>query len=220
MSQSTDIYGFVKPRLRGVIHTWSILPFALAGVLLVLSASTRASRAGALVYVLGVLAMFSASAAYHRLPVEPRTRTWLRRLDHSMIGVTIAGTYTPVILMVTSGATLATLLIVLWSGALLSILVAMAWPTSPRAVRSGLYVTVGLSGAAIMPWLLSRGGVAAFACIIAGAVVYIAGAVVYALRRPNPVKGAYEFHEVFHTLVTVAVACQFAGICAIIAERG
>lgn len=219
MSPSTDIYGLEKPKLRGVIHTWAIAPFALAGALLVGIAHDATARTGALVYVLGVLAMLSASACYHRLDVTDDVRRLLRRLDHSMIGVTIAGTYTPVVLLLTSGAARWSLLGVLWGGAVLSIVVATLFPSSPRALRSGLYVAVGLSGAVITPWLLTRGGAAAFALIVLGAAVYIAGAVVYALRKPNPVPGTYEFHEVFHTLVTLAVAFQFAGVCALVINR-
>lgn len=207
-----DVYGLAKPTLRGVVHGWAVVPFAIAGAWLVSAAPSGAARAGTLVYALAVTGMLLASTCYHRLRVSPRTRTWLRRLDHSMIGVTIAGTYTPVVLLAVTGLVRAGLLAVLWAGAVGSMVLAMAKPDAPRWVRSGAYVLLGMSGVAVTPELLHRGGGAAFGLVLAGAGLYITGAVVYARRRPDPVPGVYGFHELFHTFVVGAVAAQYAGI--------
>ncbi len=215
-SSLPDFHGSLKPKLRGVVHTWSVLPMALAGVFLIIASPTTTTRVSVAVYALAVTGMLTASASYHRLRVSDRVRVYLRRLDHSMIGVAVAGTYTPVIALTLTGALRISLLALLWVGAFGTMLVSFSWPNAPSYVRAGVYLALGWAGAVVTPWLWSKGGAAAFTFVILGAVFYSLGAVVYALRKPNPWPTVYGFHEIFHTFVVLAAALHFVAIVFVI----
>jgi hemolysin III len=208
----------MKPRLRGKVHAWAILPMLVAAGFLIAFAPTPTARTSLLVYSVAIVGMLAASATYHRAPVSERARVWLRRLDHSMIGVAVAGTYTPVIVLLLDGALRATLLSILWIGALGSLILSFAWPHAPRLLRASVYLGLGWAGVIVMPWLWTNGGVAAFAFVVAGAIFYTAGAVVYALKRPDPWPYTFGFHEVFHTLVVLAAVSHFAAVTLVVAR--
>ncbi len=213
-----DVYGLERPRLRGLVHAWSIAPMVLAGLVLVAYSPTLEQRLSVAVYTVAIGGMLAASASYHRLRVSEKARRVLRRLDHSMIGVAVAGTYTPVVVIVLDGAAATAMLGALWAGALGAMLVSVFWSHAPRALRAGIYLLLGWGGAVLTPWLWQRGGVLVFSLVILGAALYSAGAIVYARRRPNPWPTVYGFHEVFHTLVVLAVVAHFAAIVALIAR--
>ena len=215
-----DVHGQLKPRLRGLIHAYSIAPMAVAGVFLVALAPTARSRFSIAVYALAIMSMLTASAMYHRARVSEETRLILRKLDHSMIGVAVAGTYTPVIVITLSGWAMALMLAFLWTGALATTFMSMMWHHAPNWVRGLAYGLLGISGVAIMPYVLSRGGVAVFALVIIGGVFYIAGAVAYALRKPNFWPSWFGFHEVFHTFVMLAVLSHFAAVLVLAVRAG
>ena len=206
----------VKPLLRGVSHEVAAVAAVAGSWLLAREASSARAAVAAIVYGASVITLFSTSALYHRPMWSPRARSILRRFDHSAIFVLIAGTYTPLCLLM--GGTRGTLLLLtVWVGASLGILRALLWPYAPRAIPTALAVALGWIVVAFLPTLHATVGNVPLALLIAGGLVYTAGAVVYALKRPNPAPAVFGYHEVFHALVVVAAACHFAVVSSAVA---
>jgi hemolysin III len=203
-----------KPRLRGVIHQYAFFVAVVLGAAMVALAPAGKPRLAALVYALSVAGLLGTSALYHRRDWPLRARMWMRRLDHSMIFVLIAGTYTPFALLVLHGALARTLLIVVWAGALGGTVLNLFWVRAPKPVTASVYVALGWVAVAAMPQMAREMGAVGVGLIALGGVLYTAGAVIYALRRPNPVPGVFGYHEVFHALVVVAAAAHFAAVAA------
>jgi hemolysin III len=198
-----------KPLLRGVSHEIAA-GVALAGlVALVLLAPGHRARVAALVYGFSLVALFSVSALYHRPIWSPRARLWMRRLDHSAIFLLIAGTFTPLCLLV-GDARARTMLAVVWAGAGLGILRALVWPRAPRVVATALYLLLGWAAVPLVPALYRALGGVSLALLAAGGVLYSVGAVIYATRRPDPFPRVFGYHEVFHALVIAAAGLHFA----------
>jgi hemolysin III len=203
----------VKPRLRGVLHQWAFFVSLVAGAVLVLLAPAGRATFATAIYVASVIALFGVSALYHRINwVSATARRWMRRLDHTMIFFLIAGTYTPFALLVLDGTLAAAILIAVWGGALAGVVLNLVWIDSPKWVTALVYITVGWVAIVAFPELISELGIAATALIAAGGVLYTLGAVVYALKRPDPVPAVFGYHEIFHALVIAAAALQFAVI--------
>ncbi|SDR17694.1 PAQR family membrane homeostasis protein TrhA [Actinopolyspora saharensis] len=206
----------VKPRLRGWIHAWSTLGALASGaVLIVLAAATVSGKAalGASVYVATVLGLFGVSALYHRKTWKTLgARTWMRRLDHSMIFLFIAGTYTPLAMLAMRPTTGAVVLSVVWGGALGGVVLKLAWPNSPRWVGVPVYIALGWVAVFVLPDLLSTAGVAALVLIVIGGLLYTGGAVCYATRRPDPWPAVFGYHEFFHSAVSAAAICHHIAI--------
>jgi hemolysin III len=198
-----------KPLLRGVSHEIAA-GVALAGlVALVLLAPGPRARTGALVYGLSLVSLFSVSALYHRPVWSPRARLWMRRLDHSAIFLLIAGTFTPLCLLLGDGRSRMMLAIV-WAGAGLGVLRALLWPRAPRWVATALYLALGWAAVPIVPALYRALGAGPLALLAAGGALYSVGAVIYATRRPDPFPRVFGYHEVFHALVIAAAGLHFA----------
>jgi hemolysin III len=202
----------VKPRLRGVSHQYAFFVALAAGAALVVLARGGEARVAAGVYALSLSAMFGASALYHRIDWSPRPAAWLRRLDHSMIFVLVAGTYTPFAVLVLAPALGWTVLAVVWGGALVGIVISLLWIDAPRWLTALLYVALGWVSIVVMPQLWDRAGVLAVALMATGGLLYTAGAVVYARRRPDPAPRVFGYHEVFHVLVIAAAAVHFTAV--------
>ena len=202
----------VKPRLRGVFHQWAFFVSLASGTLLVLLAATTRATLAAAIYAASVSALFGVSALYHRVSWTVPARRRMRRLDHSMIFLLIAGTYTPVGLLVLRGTLASVVLAVVWGGALAGIVLELAWTRAPRWLGGTVYLALGWVAVVAMPQLFARLGVAGGLLIVAGGLVYSAGAAVYALRRPDPVPAVFGYHEVFHLLVIAGVAAHFLAI--------
>jgi hemolysin III len=202
----------VKPRLRGVFHQYAFFVSLASGTLLVLLAATTRTSVAAAIYAASVSALFGVSALYHRVTWNGPARRRLRRLDHAMIFLLIAGTYTPVGLLVLHGTLGAVVLAVVWGGALVGIVLQLAWTTAPRWLGGTVYLALGWVAVVAMPQLFARLGMAGGLLIVAGGLVYSAGAAVYALRRPDPVPAVFGYHEVFHLLVIAGVAAHFLAI--------
>jgi hemolysin III len=200
-----------KPRLRGRLHQYAFFVALACGVVL---CSIAGSRPGigpfisCLIYSLTVCGLFGISALYHRRVWSERGYQVMRRLDHSMIFIFIAGTYTPfcVLLLAPSKATL--LLGLIWSGAVGGVLLKTIWPHLPRWAGAPLYLALGWGAVAIMPDILHQGGVACVVLLGIGGVIYSAGAVFYALRRPNPWPTVFGHHEFFHACTLLAAICH------------
>jgi hemolysin III len=200
-----------KPRLRGVLHQWAFAASLGAGAGLILEAGSARARVAMAIYALSVAALFGTSALYHR--IDWRTlgaRRWMRRLDHTMIFILIAGTYTPFGLLVLHGTLGAVILITVWSGALIGAMFKLVWIDAPGWLISAAYVALGWVAVIAMPQLLDRLGVVAVGTVALGGVLYSAGAVVYARQRPDPAPNVFGYHELFHLLVIVAAALQYA----------
>jgi len=201
----------LKPRLRGVLHQWAFAVSLLAGIGLVLEAGSARARVAVAVYALSVAALFGTSALYHR--VDWRTlsaRRWVRRLDHTMIFVLIAGSYTPFGLLVLRGTLGTVILIAVWSAALAGAVFKLVWIDAPGWLGAATYVLVGWIALVALPELLERLGIAAVGALALGGILYSVGAVIYAHKRPDPVPTVFGYHELFHLLVIVAAALQYA----------
>src|SRR4051794_38886126 len=203
----------VKPRLRGVSHQWAFFISVVLGAVLVLSAPHGSPKVAAAIYAFSVAGLFGTSALYHRTDwTSAGARRWMRRLDHSMIFVLIAGTYTPFAVLVLDGTLATVILVVVWAGAASGVVLKLCWIDAPKWVIALSYVLLGWVAVAAFPDLISELGVTPTAMVAAGGVLYTMGAVVYALKRPDPVPQVFGYHEVFHALVIAAAALQYAVI--------
>ncbi|GLY99258.1 hemolysin III family protein [Actinoplanes sp. NBRC 103695] len=200
-----------KPRLRGRLHQYAFFVALVCGIVLCSIAATRPGIApfvSVLIYSITVCGLFGISALYHRRVWSERGYQIMRRMDHSMIFIFIAGTYTPfcVLLLPTSQAVLTLSLI--WGGALGGVALKTIWPHLPRWASAPLYLALGWGAVAIMPQVLRNGGVVPLVLLCAGGVAYSAGAVFYALRRPNPWPTVFGHHEFFHACTLIAAICH------------
>ena len=201
-----------KPLLRGVLHQVSFFVALAVGALVVVFAHGTRATVSAAIFAASVAAMLGASALYHRVTWSPTVRPWMRRIDHAGIYVLIAGTYTPVGLIVVHGVLRNIVLLIVWSGAAAAILLKFIWVRAPKWLSAATGLAVGWAGVAAMPQVVQNAGWPAFALLAAGGLAYSAGAVVYAIRRPDPAPDVFGYHELFHALTIVAVACQYVAI--------
>jgi hemolysin III len=202
----------MRPRLRGVFHQWAFVASLGVGVLLVAGATGAAERVSAAVFATAVATMFGVSALYHRITWRPRARRWMRRLDHAAIYLLIAGTYTPFGLLVLSGVWRWTILPIVWGGALAAIALKLAWVDAPGWLSAVLGIVLGWVGVIAFPQLWAHSGLAGIVPLLMGGILYTAGAIVYARRRPDPVPMVFGYHELFHVLVIAAAACQYVAV--------
>ena len=212
----TPAPSMAAPRMRGWIHFWSFIAAAIAAAVLVaLAASTVSARAaaGTAVYGVTVCGVFGVSALYHRRAWRtPRARMWMKRLDHSMIFVFIAGSYTPFALLCMPERTGNLMLAVVWAGAALGVTLKMAWPDAPRWLGVPLYLALGWVAVFVLPDLLHQAGVAALVLLLVGGLFYSLGGVTYGTRWPNPWPSTFGFHEVFHAATVLAALCHYVAI--------
>lgn len=201
-----------RPRFRGVLHQYAFFAALVVGAFLVVGAEGGVARISALVFALSVAVMLGVSALYHRVVWPPGPRRWIRRLDHAAIFLLIAGTYTPFCLVALDGAWRVTVLAIAWSGAFAAIVLKVTWIDAPRWVAAVLAVSLGWVGVVALPQILDSVGAVPLALIAVGGALYTAGAVIYALRRPDPVPSVFGYHELFHALVVAAAACQYVAV--------
>lgn len=206
--------GRVKPRLRGVSHEIACFLAAPSWALLLVAAETSTARTGALVYGASLFSLFLASAVYHRPTWSPRARRVLWRVDHSAIFLLIAGTFTPLCLLL--GDAGRSVLAMVWLGAAAGVLLSWVWVRAPRPLMAGLYVLLGWFAVPMLPALHAAMGPAALGLLLTGGLLYSSGAIIYALRRPDPYPAVFGYHEIFHLLVIAAAACHFAVVVAAI----
>jgi len=209
----------VRPRLRGVSHRYAFFVSLLAGVALVHRASGERAAAAAGTYALSLSALFGVSALYHGVTWSARARRWMRRLDHAMIFLLIAGTYTPFGLLVLDGSLAALVLAVVWTGALVGMTASLAWIDAPRWLSAAVYVALGWVAVAAFPQLVLHLGILPTAMLVLGGLLYSAGAAVYALRRPDPAPAVFGYHEVFHAFVIAAAVAHYAVVAFVVLPR-
>ena len=199
----------VRPRLRGRLHQLVFFLSIPAGIVVVAVAQETSARIGAAVYALSLTGLFATSAAYHRLAHTLRARLWMRRLDHSMLFVLIAGTYTPVCLLALDGAWRAVSLSVVWIVALVGVALKVFRLEAMR-LGNALYLILGWAVLVLVPQLIERPAV--LALMAAGGGLFTLGTVVLTRRRPDPAPTVFGYHEVWHCLVVAACASHYAMI--------
>jgi hemolysin III len=210
-----------RPRFRGLLHQAAFFVAVPAGVALVSVARTGTTRAAAVVYALSLAGLYGTSAAYHRLPWSPKSRRWMKRLDHSMIFVLIAGTYTPFSLLVLDKPWSLVVLSIVWAGAAAGIALKMLKIDGLKAVSGALYIGLGWLAVVVAPQIVRGLSRPALGLLLAGGILYTIGAIVLARRRPDPVPDVFGYHEIWHSFVVGASACHYAVILMLVlAARG
>ena len=202
--------------MRGVLHFYAFWVSVLTGAALVVFAAATVSGKAALatsVYSATVLGLFGVSALYHRRWWESlRARMWMKRLDHSMIFLFIAGTYTPFTLLAMDPGPGYVVLGVVWGGAVAGVALKLLWPTAPRWLGTPIYIALGWVAIFVLPQLLHHAGVAALVLLLIGGAFYTTGAVFYATRWPNPWPAVFGHHEFFHAATILAALCHYIAI--------
>ena len=201
----------VKPLLRGVSHQIAFVVTLLAGIFLVLRAPNTTARISTAIYIASVATLFGISALYHRPTWSVIARARMRRLDHSAIFVLIAGTYTPMALTLLA-ASANRMLTVAWIGAGLGIVRALFWVNAPKWLVAVLALAMGWLAILYFPAIRNVTSTWVVIWMVAGGVAYSIGAVIYAVRRPDPWPRTFGYHEIFHALVIVGAACHFAAV--------
>ncbi len=205
----------VKPTWRGWIHAATFPVAIAAGILLIVLADGAAAKWSSAVFMATSLLLFGNSALYHRFDWSPRTKVVLKRIDHANILLLIAGTYTPIAVLALPTGKAVLLLSLVWGGAILGILFRVFWIHAPRWLYVALYLVLGW--AAVMYFVdLLAANAAMMVLVVVGGLLYTAGAVVYALKRPNPWPGHFGFHEIFHVCTVLAFLCHWTA-CLLIA---
>ena len=201
----------IKPTWRGWIHAGTFPVTIVAGVVLLVLADGAAAKWSSAVFVLSSMLLFGNSALYHRFNWKPRTRVILKRIDHANIFLLIAGSYTPITVLALPTDKAVLLLSLVWGGATLGIAFRVFWIDAPRWLYVPLYLLLGW-GALMFIIDFFQADAVMMALILVGGLCYTVGAVVYGLKKPNPVPGVFGFHEIFHTLTVVAFLCHFVAI--------
>ena len=203
---------YTKPVLRGWLHLVWFEISVVIGTLLLARAHGATRITAAAIYAASVSALFGVSALYHRGNWTAAWRRWLQRLDHAMIFFLIAGTATPAFLLANRGPFGLVCLIVMWTLTLTAAAVHMAWMSAPEVVVGGTFVGLGWVAGLALPGVWIHAGVAPAMLVLAGGLLYTAGALSYHRRRPDPYPSVFGYHEIFHAYVCAAATCQFAAI--------
>jgi hemolysin III len=206
--------------MRGVLHAYAFWFAVAAAIALVVTAPDARARLAAAIYGVGLCGLFAVSATYHRWRWHPRWKPVLRRLDHSMIFVFIAASYTPVALLVLDSPTSVVVLVSVWVGALAGVAFSLAWIDAPRAMTAAAYIAVGWVIVLAAPDVVDNIGLVAALLFLTGGVLYSTGATVYALQRPDPWPQVFGFHEVFHALVVAAALTHFVAMAGWVIPHG
>lgn len=201
-----------KPRLRGVLHLIAFPAVLIAGLLLVAFGQTLAIRLACTVFIATASLLFGVSATYHRGTWSPQHAIILRRFDHANIFLIIAGTYTPLAISLLETRDAVTLLTICWGGAAVGVLFRLFWTGAPRWLYVPAYIALGWVAVFYMPQMLAGGGWAVVSLLVAGGIAYTAGAIVYALKRPDPSPAWFGFHEIFHAGTLAGFGCHFAAV--------
>jgi hemolysin III len=204
------------PRLRGRLHQIAFFASIPLGIAVAVLAGGVAATAAAAIYAASLTAVFGVSAAYHRGRWSPRARRWMKRLDHSLIYVLIAGSYTPIAVLALQGPWEVVLLSVAWSGAAIGITLKMARPDGLAVITAVLYLALGWFALVALPQLIRGMSAPGVTLMIAGGLLYTAGAIVFVSRRPDPRPDTFGYHEVWHSFQVAAAACHYVMILLVI----
>ncbi|MBN9210192.1 MAG: hemolysin III [Microbacterium sp. 71-36] len=207
----------IKPTWRGWIHAGTFPVAIAAGIVLIVLAHGAPAKWASAVFMATSMLLFGNSALYHRFNWKPKTKAVLKRIDHANILLLIAGTYTPLAVLALPTPQTVLLLSIVWGGAILGILFRVFWINAPRWLYVALYLALGWAAVMYIVDLLNA-NVAMMVLVVIGGLLYTAGAVVYALKRPNPWPGHFGFHEIFHVCTVLAFLCHWTA-CLLIALR-
>jgi hemolysin III len=210
----------MRPLLRGVFHQVAFSASLVVGTLLIVGADGARRHVAAAVFAGSVATCFGASALYHRITWTPRLRLWMRRLDHAGIYVLISGTYTPIGLIVLAGDWRWTVLALVWAGTAIAIVLRFSWSSAPKWIAAAIALALGWISIVALPQIVTRLDPAAVGLLLAGGLAYTAGAIVYVRRRPDPAPRIFGYHELFHALTILAVACQYVAIAFFVIRAG
>lgn len=216
MNGHSEISAPSKPLLRGHFHQAAFFMALGACLMLITRAQGLRVFMATLVYSLSLVGLFGISALYHRPQWRPQARMWMKRLDHSAIFVVIAGTSTPLCLLALQGVAGNQLLSLMWIAAALGILQSLFWVKAPRWFSSMIYVGVGLLALPFGGAFRASLSTNSFVLLFLGGILYAIGAVIYAIKRPNPYPRVFGYHEIFHLLVVVASAFHFLVIARLV----
>lgn len=211
--------GSTKPRWRGRLHEIAFFLSIPQGIALVVAGADWVARVTAGVYAVTLAGLYGVSALYHRLRWSPHALTRMQRLDHSMIYLLIAGTYTPISFLVFHGTWARYLLVVVWVGALVGIAMKVFGMQRTRVIGSAMYIVLGWLAVLAAPTFVTRVGVWVLLLIAAGGVLYTLGAIVLLRRRPDPSPLVFGYHEIWHVMVVLAAACHYAAILLLVLQR-
>ncbi|WP_295828998.1 hemolysin III family protein [uncultured Microbacterium sp.] len=198
----------LKPTWRGWIHAGTFPVAIVAGIVLIALAQGAPAKWAAAVFMVTSMLLFGNSALYHRFHWKPKTLAVLKRIDHANIFLLIAGTYTPLAVLALPTPKTTLLLSIVWGGAILGILFRVFWINAPRWLYVALYLALGWAAVMYLGDLLAA-NVAMMVLVVVGGLLYTAGAIVYALKKPNPWPGHFGFHEIFHVCTVLAFLCHW-----------
>lgn len=202
----------VKPRLRGWVHA-ATFPFAVAaGIVLIVLSPPTAPRVAAIIFAVTTMLLFGTSAVYHRGNWSPKVNAILRRADHSNIFLIIAGTYTPLAVLLLSRTAATILLSIVWTGAVLGLLARIVWLNAPRWVYTPIYLALGWVAVGYMGEFWKGGSPTVVLLICAGGLAYTLGALVYATKWPRLSQKWFGFHELFHVGTVIGWGCHYAAV--------
>lgn len=208
-----------RPSLRGVLHLGAAVLAAIGLVAVVLIADSPRGYVGGAIFASSLVLLYATSATYHRVTWRPVWRRIVKRVDHAMIFVLIAGTYTPFCLLTLTNAWGITMLSIVWGVAGAGMLLKVAWPGAPKWLSVPLYIAVGWLAVIASPQLVDRLGGVPLAMLVGGGVLYTVGGIVYAVERPNPWPRVFGYHEVFHALVVAGSAVHYALVALFLLPR-
>ena len=201
-----------RPRLRGLSHQIAFFAAVPAAVAVTLTTHGGVARAAGASFAVSVAAMFGVSSIFHRGSWTPAASRRLGRLDHAMIYGLIAGTYAPIGLIVLHRGWRVPILATVWGCACLAALVKLVWARPPTWLAPAMSIGLGWTAVLVLPQIIDGIGLGATLLLLAGGLAYTVGALVYVRQRPNPAPATFGYHELFHALVIVAVACQYSTI--------
>ncbi|MEU3192888.1 hemolysin III family protein [Streptomyces sp. NPDC006992] len=202
----------IKPKLRGWLHLGMFPAVLISGMFLTALADSMRGRVACAVYTLSACLLFGVSALYHRGDWSPRVNAILRRLDHANIFLIIAGTYTPLTILLLPDGRRDLLLWGIWIAAGLGIAFRVFWVGAPRWLYTPCYIAMGWAAVFFLPEFMRQGGIAVMVCVVVGGLLYSAGGVIYGIKRPNPSPRWFGFHEVFHSFTLAAFIVHYVGI--------
>ncbi|MFI6606082.1 hemolysin III family protein [Streptomyces sp. NBC_01336] len=202
----------IKPRMRGWLHAGMFPAVVIAGIVLIALADSTRGRIACTIYIATACLLFGVSAVYHRGTWGPRGEAVLRRLDHANIFLIIAGTYTPLTLLLLPESTGTPLLWAVWAAAVAGIAFRVFWVGAPRWLYTPCYIAMGWAAVFFLPDFMRTGGIAVLVLVVVGGLLYSAGGVIYGIKRPNPSPRFFGFHEVFHSLTLAAFVVHYVGI--------
>lgn len=211
----TEAVGFghmARPAWRGRLHAWAAPVAAVTAIVFVAAAEGARERIGVGVWGTTMTALFAVSAIYHRGRWRPAVKAWWQRVDHAMIFVFIAGSYTPVSLLLLEGSSSWLVLTISWGGAIAGVVLRLTWHTAPRWLFVPLYLMLSWVAVTVLPNLAAAAPAAANWLLVVGGVLYTVGALVFATKWPDPRPAVFGFHEVFHALTIAAASCHAVAI--------